>query len=103
MHRPSLMVSVALLLGAVAFAKEYPKIKIQVIDSRSSQREFTYTTPGRTGTSTTNCDSNGNGTVNTSTYGNNTYGNVSTNTQTNCSTTTIPSTPPQTHTNYIQQ
>lgn len=103
MRKFGLMLTLVALSGAVTSAKEHPKIKIQVIDARSSQREFTYTTPGRAGTSTTSCDSNGNGTLNTSTYGNNTYGNVSTNTQTNCNTTTTPATPPQTHTNYIQQ
>ena len=78
-------------------------IQSPVLDSRSSQRAFSYTTPGRAGTSTTTCNTNGNGTLNASTYGNNTYGTVDTNTQTNCNTTSIPATPPQTYTNYIQQ
>jgi hypothetical protein len=91
------------LLPADGQAKEHPKIKIQIIDARSSQRAFTYTTPGRSGTASTTCNSNGNGTLNTSTYGNNTYGTVDTNTQTNCNTTSTPATPPQTYTSYIQQ
>lgn len=91
------------LLATAATAKEHPKIRIEVLSAKSAQRQFTYTTPGRAGTSTTNCNSNGSGTINATTYGNNTYGNVNTDTQTNCNTTTTAATPPTAHTSTIQQ
>jgi len=90
------------VLGSTS-AKEKPRIKIQVLSSQASERTYSYTTPGRNGTSNTTCNSYGNGTVNTNTYGNSTYGDVNTNTQTNCTTTSTAPTPPTVHTNTIAQ
>ncbi|MGA3263770.1 MAG: tetratricopeptide repeat protein [Terracidiphilus sp.] len=90
--------------GIAAFAKEKPRITIEVVNSESSQRHYTYTMPGKKGTSETNCDTNGttNGTIND--YG---VGPIQThstgNASTNCTTTTTAATPPQTYVRSITQ
>lgn len=99
-------VATALLFvcGVVAFAKEKPRVTIQVLGSEASQRQYTRTIPGRKGTSQTNCTTTGtsNGTIND--YG---VGPIQTNSNssadTNCTTTTTAATPPQTVTRYITQ
>lgn len=94
--RPAL--ALAFFVSIAAFAKEKPRITIQIVSSGTSQRQYTYTTPGRNGTSQTNCATNGttNGTIND--YG---VGPIQTQSSgsanTNCTTTTTPAAPPQTH------
>lgn len=93
-----------LLCSVAALGKEKPRITIQVVNSEASQRQYTYTTPGRKGTSQTNCTTNGttNGTIND--YG---VGPIQTqssgNANTDCTTTTTAATAPQTHTRFITQ
>jgi hypothetical protein len=103
MRYTTLMALSLCMLSSNAVAREHQRIKIQVLETRTSERAYTYTTPGQAGTSNTTCSSNGTGTMDASTYGNNTYGTLNSNTQTNCSTTSTPATPPRTNTNYIQQ
>ncbi len=87
-----------------AFAKDKPRITIEVVNSETSQREYIRTIPGRKGTSDTNCATTGttNGTIND--YG---VGPIQTQSSgsanTNCTTTTTAATPPQTVTRYITQ
>ncbi|MDR3411081.1 MAG: tetratricopeptide repeat protein [Formivibrio sp.] len=87
-----------LVCSIAAFAKDKPKIIIEVIKTEMNSREYTYTTPGRDGRSETNCNTNGstNGTI--SDYG---VGPIQThstdNASTNCTTATTAATPPQTH------
>lgn len=94
----------ALSMTIAAFAKDKPRITIEVVNSEASQRQYTYTTPGRKGTSETNCSTNGtsNGTIND--YG---VGPIQTrstdNASTNCTTTTTAPTPPQTYVRSITQ
>jgi hypothetical protein len=45
-------------LGLTLLAKDKPKLNIQVVDTQTSEREFTQYIPGTPATSTTNCDSN---------------------------------------------
>ncbi|MGA2569474.1 MAG: tetratricopeptide repeat protein [Terracidiphilus sp.] len=93
-----------LFLADAAFAKDKQKITIEVVNSETSQRPYTYTTPGRKGTSETNCNTNGttNGTV--ADYGvGPTQINANSNANTNCTTTTTAATPPQTHVGSITQ
>lgn len=100
--RPAL--ALAFFVSIAAFAKEKPRITIQVVNSEASQRQYTYTTPGRKGTAQTNCTTNGtaNGTINDYGVGPiQTQSNGSANT--NCTTTTTAATPPQTVTRYITQ
>ena len=102
------MKTLTALVCVVAFCfsaagKEHPVVKIQILDSHASTREYTYTTPGTAAKSNTSCDTSGNGTYNGTTYGNTTYGNTNGNAQTDCTTTTTPGRPAQTHTRQIQQ
>ncbi len=79
-----------------AAAKDSPKsIKIQVVTSQASQRQYAYTLPGTQSTSATNC----NGTASGTTIGDNTTVNGTT----NCTTTTTPGSPPRTVVNRIAQ
>jgi TPR repeat protein len=100
----SITATLLLLCAVAALAKEKPRITIQVVNSETSQRQHTYTTPGRKGTSQTNCNTAGttNGTI--TDYG---VGPIQTqsngNANTNCTTTTTAATPPQTVTRYITQ
>jgi hypothetical protein len=94
-------------LATLAFGKDKPTITIQIVDSQSSTRQFSYTVPGSAGTSNTTCNTNGtaNTSGNATSYGNNTSYNGSTdlNANTNCTTTTTPGTPPQTYVRNIAQ
>jgi len=92
------------LVSPATFAKDKPRITIEVVNSETSQREYTRTIPGRKGTSETSCDTNGttNGTINDSGVGpiqTNSTGKANT----NCTTTTTAATPPQTRTELITQ
>jgi hypothetical protein len=94
----------ALFLPVASFAGDKQKITIEVVNSETSQRQYTYTTPGRKGTSETSCNTNGttNGTV--TDYGiGPTQINADSNANTNCTTTTTAATPPQTHVGSITQ
>jgi len=100
----SLAVTLLFVSSSAAFAKDKPRITIEVINSEVSQKQYTYTTPGRKGTSETNCNTNGttNGTIND--YG---VGPIQTNStgnaNTNCTTTTAAATPPRTYVRSITQ
>jgi hypothetical protein len=105
MKKSSLILCIA--IGALAFGKDKPTITIEVVDSQSSTRQFSYTTPGSAGTSKTTCATNGTANTygNASTYGNNTSYNGSTdvNANTNCTTTSTAATPAQRQVGYIAQ
>jgi hypothetical protein len=83
-------------LGLTLLAKDKPKLNIQVVDTQTSEREFTQYIPGTPATSTTNCDSNATvyGTGGGTAIGNGT---------TNCTTTTTPGRPASTVQNSIEQ
>lgn len=93
----SLTVTLLFVSSLGALAKSKPRIIIQVVNSETSQREYTSTIPGRKGTAQTNCTTDGttHGTI--SDYG---VGPIQTdstgNANTNCTTTTTAATPPQT-------
>jgi len=76
--------------------KDKPTIEIQVVDTLTSQREYTQYIPGTAGNSTTNC--NGNATV----YGTG-GGNATINGTENCRTRTNPGTAPSTVQRSIEQ
>jgi hypothetical protein len=99
------MAAILLLTGCVAaFAKDKPTIIIQVLGSETSQRQFTRTIPGRSGTAQTNCTTNGTSSGTISDYG---VGPIQTQSNgsadTNCTTTTTAATPPQSVTRSITQ
>ena len=94
-----------LLVFAVgASAKDKPRVTIEVVNSEASQRQYTYTAPGRKGTSETNCNTNGttNGTINDYGVGP-IYTNSTGSANTNCTTTTAAATPPRTYVRSITQ
>ena len=71
------------------FAKDKPTFQIEVVGTDAWQRDVVIHHAGTNGTANTDCDTNG--TVNTTTVGDNTNGSL--NATTNCTTTTTPSTP----------
>lgn len=77
----------ALLLTTATLAKEKPRITVQVVGTQTSERQYTYQTPGTAGTSTTNCDVN----------------DAAVNTSIDCKTTSNPGTSPSNHTRTITQ
>ena len=46
----------ALSMPVASFAKDKPRVTIEVVNSETGQRQYTYTTPGREGRSETNCN-----------------------------------------------
>jgi hypothetical protein len=88
------------ILPLVALAKDPPPIfQLEVVGTDAWQRDLEIHHAATSGTSDTNCNTNGN--VNETTYGNTTNGNV--NATTNCTTTSTPGTPAYTTHRAIQQ
>lgn len=88
----------ATLLLNTAFSKQKPRVTIQVVGTQASERNYTYTLPGKPAQSKTTCDTNGSGSISGTTYGDNVSGTVNTDSTSNCTTTTKPATAPTTHT-----
>jgi|SRR5271157_43057 len=85
-----------LLCATASLGKDKPKIRIEVVETQSSTRQYTYYVPGTNGHSTTNC--NGNATAI------DLGGGVATaNGTTNCTTTSTPGRPASTGVGYIPQ
>lgn len=85
-----------LLCATASQAKEKPKVRIEVVDTQSSTRQFTYYVPGTNGRSTTNCDDNATAI--------DLGGGVATaNGTTNCTTTSTPGSPASTGVRNIPQ
>jgi hypothetical protein len=82
-----LTLTVLLSVAVPAFASDGKEVTIQVVNTQTSARQYSYYTPGRAGTSSTNCDT----TATANTLGSNT--NINGNT--NCTTTSTPGTGPQ--------
>jgi hypothetical protein len=82
-----LAVTACLLLAASAYATDSKGVTVQVVNTQTSERQYSYYVPGRAGSSQTNCDTN----AAANTYGNSTNVNGTT----NCSTTSTPATAPQ--------
>ena len=81
------------------FAKDKPTFQIEVLGTDAWQRDLAIRHAATNGTSNTSCNTNGS--VNTTTYGDNTNGNVYA--TTDCTTTTTPGTPAYTTHQAIQQ
>lgn len=85
------------LLGSVALmalsasGKDKQTVTVQVVSSKDSVREITYTSPATASKSTTNCNTNG------------TMDDGSVNANTDCATTTTPGRPAETHVTEIPQ
>jgi hypothetical protein len=99
------LIATALLAGCAtsAFAKDGLQVKIQVVGTQTSTRQFTYSVPGTNATSNTHCSGSASGSTNGS-YGNGTYNsNGSASGTSDCSTTSNPGTAPTTRTGSIAQ
>jgi hypothetical protein len=94
---------VVLLFACAAFAKEKPRVNVQVVETQTSDRQYTSTVAGTAGTSTTTCNANGNQTVYGTSRGSTVKGAVNTNSTSTCTTTSRPATPPTTQVRSIRQ
>lgn len=83
-------------LGTTLLAKDKLAVSIQVMDTQTSEREYTQYIPGTAAKSTTNCDSNA------TVYGTG-AGSATANGTTNCTTTTTPGRAPSTVQRSIEQ
>jgi hypothetical protein len=92
-------VAMMMVCSIAVFAKDKPTFQIEVVGTDTWQRDVAIHHPATAGTSNTDCNSNGS--VNATTYGNNTNGNL--NATTNCTTTTTPGTAGYTTHRAIQQ
>jgi hypothetical protein len=77
--------------------------ELQVVETQTSQRQFTTTIPGTAGTSETRCNTNGNDSVYGTSNGGTVNGTIRTNSSTNCTTTSEPGTPPTSFDESIAQ
>ena len=82
--------------GGVPPAKATSRIEIEVVDTSTSERQFTYSVPGTAGQSSTTCDSS-------ATAINLGGGLATANGNTNCNTTTTPGAPARTVVRSIPQ
>ena len=94
---------VVLCLAGAAFAKEKPRVNVQVVETQTSERQYTSTVAGTAGTSTTTCNTSGNQTVYGTNRGSTVKGAVDTNSSSTCTTTSRPATPPTTQVRSIKQ
>jgi hypothetical protein len=92
-------VTLLLVLPMAAFAKDRPTLQLEVLGTDDWQRDVAVQHAATSGTSNTNCNTNGD--VNATTYGNTTNGNV--NATTTCTTSSTPGTPGYTSHYAIQQ
>jgi hypothetical protein len=83
-------------LGLALLAKDKPKLNIRVVDTHTSEREYTQYTPGTSARSSTNCDSSA------TVYGTG-GGTATANGTTNCTTTTTPGRAPTAVQRSIEQ
>lgn len=81
----SLLVLIA--ITSSAYASDHRQLTIQVVDTRTSERQYSYYVPGTAAKSTTDCDSNA--------IANSSGSVTNINGTTNCTTTTTPGTAPQ--------
>jgi hypothetical protein len=84
------------VLGLALLAKDKPTLNIQVVDTQTSQREYTRYIPGTQARSTTSCDTN------STVYGTGS-GTATANGTANCTTTTNPGRAPSTVLRSIEQ
>ena len=94
---------VVLFLASAAFAKEKPRVTVQVVETETSERQYTRTVAGTAGVSTTNCNTSDNQTVSATSRGRTVRGVVDTNSSSNCTTVSRPATPPRTQVRSVTQ
>ena len=90
------LIPILAIVSIVAFAKDKQLMPLQVVDTETSQREFTQFIPGTQSTSSTSCSSNA------SVYGTG-MGSATAMGSTNCTTSTVPGQRPTTVLRSIEQ
>lgn len=94
---------VVLLLASTAFAKGKPRVTVQVVETETSERQYTRTVAGTAGVSKTSCNSSESQTVSATSRGRTVSGAVDTNSTSNCTTVSRPATPPSTQVRSVRQ
>lgn len=97
--KPGFALFACIVLTVTAFAKDRPTLQLEVVGTDAWQRDLAIRHAATSGSSNSNCNTNGS--VDATTYGNTTSGSV--NATTNCSTTTTPGSPAYTTHQPIQQ
>jgi hypothetical protein len=94
---------VVLFIAGSAFAKEKPRVTIQVVDAETSERETSYTVAGKPSVSKTTCNASENQTVYGKSNGKTVRAAVDKNSSSACTTVSDPGAPPTTQVRSIRQ
>jgi len=94
---------VVLCLAGAAFAKDKPRVTVQVVDTETSERQSSYVVPGTNAKSTTTCNKSASQTVYGKDNGRTVREAVDTDSTSTCTTTARPATPPTTQVRSIRQ
>jgi hypothetical protein len=89
--------------AGVAFAKEKPRVCVEVIDTQTSERQTSYVVAGTDAKSITTCDKSTSQTANGRDNGRTVKEAVDTNSTSTCTTTSRPATPQTTQVRSIRQ
>jgi hypothetical protein len=92
-----------LCLASAAFAKDKPRVTVQVVDTETSERQSSYVVPGTDAKSTTTCSKSASQTVYGNDNGRTVKEAVDTDSTSTCTTTAQPATPPTTQVRSIRQ
>jgi hypothetical protein len=104
MRRNIIGLAVLMVLATTCPAKEKAHSTMTVVNTELTQRQVQYQTSGTPGHATTDCSSNGSGTINGRIYSGGTVsGTVDAHTTTNCRTEYEPGKPPEVVTRSIDQ
>ena len=94
---------VVLCLASAAFAKDKPRVTVQVVETETSGRQSSYVVPGTESKSTTTCNKSASETVYGKDNGRTVKEAVDTDSTSTCTTTARPATPPTTQVRSIRQ
>src|SRR6266478_2539489 len=86
---------VVLCLASAAFAKDKPRVTVQVVETETSERQSSYVVPGTDAKSTTTCNKSASETVYGKDNGRTVKEAVDTDSTSTCTTTARPATPPK--------
>jgi hypothetical protein len=90
-------------LASAAFAKDKPRVTVQVVETETSERQSSYVVPGTESKSTTTCNKSASETVYAKDNGRTVKEAVDTDSTSTCTTTARPATPPTTQVRSIRQ
>jgi hypothetical protein len=94
---------VVLCLASAAFAKDKPRVTVQVVETETSERQSSYVVAGTDAKSTTTCNKSASETVYAKDNGRTVKEAVDTDSTSTCTTTARPATPPTTQVRSIRQ